>query len=84
MVFRTHPPPPSLEVMTFFFFFVVVVACQLVPPENEDLSLGEDFCSFFLGGGGCQLKNLVPPMKTQGPPVPPYWKIPSYATVYFI
>ena len=53
------PPPPrsqSLRSDDFLFclsfLFSFFFACQLVPPENEDLFLGEDFCLVGSGGGG--------------------------------
>ena len=46
--------------------------CQ--PPFPQDRRLGGG------GGGLVSSKFVCPPTKTQGPPVPPYWKKPSYAT----
>ena len=70
MVVPPHPTPIPIEVMTLFFlsFF----PRQLVPPEYEDLFLGEDFCwCGGGGGGGCQLKMLVPLYENPRPPPPP-------------
>ena len=76
------PPPPLSPPLTKVITFFCVPACFA---GKWGPILGEDF---FLGGGGggaCQLKKFgwcpPPPTKTQGPPVPPHWKNPSYATV---
>ena len=86
------PPPHTKKLATYTAhpyksdYLPPPLACQLVPPENEDPFLGEDFFFFLArgggGGGACQLKNVVPLQNPRPPPppVPPYWKNPSYAT----
>ena len=71
-------PPRPTNVMTFSL--VLFFACQLVPLENEDLFLGEDFFFFFWGGGGLSAQNVSAPYQNPRPPSGPPWKNPSYAT----
>ena len=76
----TCPPHPRQKWWPFFAsVFFCLSAC----------SAGKWGPFFFFGGGGgggggLSAQNFSappPPTKTQGPPVPPHWKNPSYATV---
>ena len=71
MVVPAHPHPHPYRSDDLFYFFF---ACQLVPLENENVILGEDFFFFFffLGGGGLSAQIFSAPLrKTQGSPPPP-------------
>ena len=82
---HSHSHPYRSDDFVGFFF-----ACQLVPPEYEGwgpfgvrIYLFFIFYLFFiLFFGGMSAQNFSAPYKDPRPPppVPPYWKNPSYAT----
>ena len=59
------PTPIPTEVMTFFSSSFLLVSFF---PENEDLSLGEDF---ILWVGGLSAQNFSAPLRKPEAPPPP-------------